>query len=399
MSDAATGAREEPAVVTVADDLRSVLAESLEKTPVVEDTAGEGEPEAKPERTRGPDGKFLPKDAATDGEEAAAKPAGEAKPEKAPEDAKPETEGQPPPVAAPAAVEAPVHWSQSDKEKFGSLPAEARAPFLDLYKRMEAGFTPKLQRGAQLERDYGPIEQMFAPHLETLRGRGQVPANIIAIWGQVEQTLNGHKIAVESGQSPGDTGAQAIARMIAGYKINPAEVAKWLTDGVPQAPQPQRTELPPEIAARIAALEQEVTQRKTADGEQRLATANRQIDAFAAEKNSDGSLKHPFFADIENDMMAQARLDMAAGKTPELSDLYDRAVYANRETRAKLLALDKENEQKRAAVERKAKTEAAKRTAVSVTGSPGANQTPTASRNSGASVSDDLRASLEEMRG
>jgi hypothetical protein len=398
MAELETGAASQPAE-TPADDLRAALAESLieHDAEIPEVETGE----AKPERARGADGKFLPKDASTDGEEPAAKPASEAKPEKAPEDGKTGTGEQAATAAAPTTVEAPVHWSQSDKEKFGSLPAEAQAPFLEMYNRMWAGLTPKLQRGAQLERDYGPIEQMFAPHAEALRARGQVPANIIAIWGQVEQTLTNHQRAVDSGQAPGDTGAQAIARMIAGYKINPAEVAKWLTSDIPQqaAPQPQRTELPPEVAARIAALEQEATQRKTADGEQRLATAKRQIDAFANEKDAEGNLKHPFFADIENDMMVQARLDMAAGKTPELSDLYDRAVYANRETRAKLLALDKENEQKRAAVERKAKAEAAKRTAVSVTGSPGANQTPTPSRNSGASVSDDLRASLEEMRG
>lgn len=57
-------------------------------------------------------------------------------------------------AAAGAPPEAPQHWAQADKDMFAALPAEARAPFLTLCKRMEAGFTKKLTRAAQLERDF-----------------------------------------------------------------------------------------------------------------------------------------------------------------------------------------------------------------------------------------------------
>lgn len=369
-------------------DLRSILAaaateheEGAERpaaTDGVESPAGAStEPtertEGETSRRRGADGKFAPKE----------KPEGvgtaETKPEDAaafPKDGKDEAESPPTPEAVAAAVDAPVHWSGADKETFGALPTEAKKPFLDLYKRMESGFTPKLQKLAAIERDFQGIPELFAPYADILKGRNQTPAHVINAWAGVEKVLNDHKASVDGGGS-GGRGAEIVANMIRNYGINPADVAHILTSAA-TAPgsvqQPSRVELPPEVVARLQRLESAEDERVTAAQQQRLDNAQQQIEAFANEKDGDGTLKHPFFADVNADMMALARVDKADGRTPSLADLYDRAVYANPQTRAKLLSLRQDVEAKRAAAERKAHAEAAKRAGTSVNGAPGAVQ-------------------------
>lgn len=393
MTDIETGAAEEQPA-----DLRSVLAAAADEAeesagrheqPVTEEaSAGEsdgnsGEQPAG-ERPRGPDGKFVAKEKTerATAQNAAARPADAQNAKEAPDAEKTETGDQAASALAGTATQAPQHWSVADKETFTKLPAAAQAPFLDLYKRMEAGFTPKLQRLAAYDRDYQGVPELFAPHAEALRSQGKTPAHIIQAWAGVEQALLNHKGAVERGQAPDETAAATVARMIAGYRLDPADIARHLTGllrggaTAPNAQQPAspRTAVDPETATRLERLERAEQERSAAVGQQRLNTAQQQIDAFAADKDGAGNPKHPFFAELEPDMMALAQLDRAMGKTPELSDLYERAVWANQDTRGKLLALQQEHEAKRAAVERKAASEAARRAAVSVAGGPGAGQ-------------------------
>lgn len=373
-----------------ADDLRAALAESIAaetpKEPVAE-TVPDSEP--KPERLRAPDGKFAAKDTTDDPDKAAEKPAREAKPEAGPKDG--ETETEPSEAAKPVSIgiQAPDHWSQADKQWLASFPAEHQPAVLDRFKKMEAGFTPKLQRLASYERDFQGIPEIFAPHVDGLRQRGQTPAHVIQAWAGVERDM----------QQGGQTAAGRVAGIIKAYKVDPAAVAAFLMGEEPAPTNGAAPQVPPELAQEIATLKQRVEARDQADKAARDTAAQRQIDTFANEKDSEGNLKNPFFADVEQDIAALATLDLRQGKPIDLSDLYDRAIHANRETRAKLSQLEKEQADKRAAAERKAKTEAAKRASVSVAGSPGASQPLAAApRNNAASVEDDLRASLAELR-
>lgn len=394
-----SAAVEQPVDDSAAGDLRATLAESLKGN----DTEASPPPEAKEteaekaERARDEKGRFAAKEA---GEAEATPPAGEQKTEAAPEAAKSTEVGQTPSEGASGAVEAPVHWPVADREKFAALPAEARSMVLDFQKKMEAGFTPKLMRLSQYERDFQGVPEIFAPYAEEMRQRGVTPAHFINTWANVELALNEGARAARQGL-PNQKGAAIVAAVIEKYGVNPGDVAELLRN--PQAAQAasQPAQLPPEMAqaiqeARSAA--EEVRQYREREQSKALTSAQSMIDTFVAEKDSDGNLKHPFFADLQAEIEEFAQLDVAKGKTPNLSDLYDRAVWANPSIRQRQLASEKEREAKRAAVERQAKSQAAARAASSVSGSPGTGQSLAAKPNPAASSADDLRASLAEMR-
>lgn len=372
--DTDTGAVEQPA------DLRSMLADAADKveatereTPSPATEQAETPKPASSERVRGPDGKFAPKQAQAEANtetvdvEASATPAVETEPSAAP--------------ASPAtpATEAPAHWSQADKEWLAAFPAEHQTAVLNRFKQMEAGFTPKLQRLAQYEREYQGVPELFVPFAEQMRQANITPAHVINAWYQAEKDL-------KEGRGP-----QRVANIIKAYGVDPGEVARLLTDPAPAAPQQhQQVQLPPALQEKLDRLERNDFERTARAQQEGLSRAQQQIDTFANQRDDKGNLAHPFFADIEEDMRALAQVDLAAGRPPDLSNLYDRAVYANPTTRSKLLALQKETEAKQAAAERKAKADAAQRAGKSVTGSPGGGQSQQAKPQGGS-----LRAQLE----
>jgi len=212
-----------------------------------------------------------------------------------------------------------------------------------------------------------------------------------------------------------------IARIIHNYGADPGEVAKILNrlrgfpeqqggDGAPAtggpapngatapgpaAPQPAPGGAPPAngLEARLSALETDYNTRVANERQAQMNEINRQIADFANTQGADGNLLHPYFAEVEQDMAILAQLDRAQGGTPQLQDLYDRAVWARPSTREKLLGSQRDAEAKRAAEERKAKAEAAKRAAVSVSGAPGPGQAP--QTNPDRSLRDEIRANLD----
>ena len=304
------------------------------------------------------------------------------------------------PGAVAGAVEAPAHWSGADKALLAGLPEAARGPFLELYKRMEAGFTPKLQRGAQLERDYGEVDRAIftAEQRRIIADKGVSPAQLIAGWADVERGLGGTSATLKS---------QIVARIIHGYGVDPGGVAEILHQlrgfaaqppgsgdrGPPPSPNGAgAVAIDPALHQRLTALETE-TQRQR---DERAAAAHRaagdQIAAFANEKDGEGNLTHPFFAELEAEMTSLAQVELNQGRAPVLADLYDRALWATPSTREQHLASQRDAEARRAAEERRAKAEQARRAGSSVTGAPGPGQTRAETGN--LSLRDQIKANM-----
>lgn len=59
------------------------------------------------------------------------------------------------------------------------------------------------------------------------------------------------------------------------------------------------------------------------------------VNAFADEKDENGNQKHPYFDEVSNDIIRLIAGARAMGQQPELSQIYEAAVYANPVTRAK----------------------------------------------------------------
>jgi hypothetical protein len=313
--------------------------------------------------------------------------------------------------AGPAA--APQHWAAEDKATFEGLPTAAKGPFLNLYKRMERGFQPRLERLATLEkdlpamqervqtydRDYSEIDRAFGPHREKLRSQGRGPKEILQIWYNTEAGL----------ANPEQRDA-VIANIIAAYQCDPFKIAEHLNarrgfapqspggDGGGQ-PQPQvRSQIDPALEARFSALENAERNRVETIVRDNMDNAKRIYEDFANAKGADGALLHPDLVALEPVMTAFADVDRKAGKQIDLQDLYTRAEWATPSTRDRLLERQGADEQRKAADERKAKAEAARRASSSVTGSPGPGAAPQDLGAPDRSIRDEIRAQMNGGR-
>jgi hypothetical protein len=411
-----------------ADDLRSLIAGITRESAASSESGGSPGPAAS-------EGGPAPRPAASEGEPPPKEPlrppgegAGEPGPGEGQEGGEPQKPLVPPAPGEPEPAPrdgkdatAPEHWSAADKAIHASWPQEVRRQTLAWYKRMEGGFTQRLQRGSYLEKEFGDLDQIFIPEQrEMLTAQNRTPKDVIRIWHQVELGLMRPEFQNE-----------LIARMIHNYRADPGRIAGILNqlrgfsaDPTGRTSQPNGGgggELPPAshgagngyatapqigngvdpasgvhptLARRLDALEVDRAQRIDADNAARLQAANREIETFAAEKDSEGYLAHPFFAELQDEMMGFARADQLAGRTPILKDLYDRAVWANAGTRDRALASQREAEDRQAAADRKAKADAARRAGSSITGAPTSGQLPNSGQPDGRSIRDEIRAQM-----
>ncbi len=394
-------------------DLRTMLAEAHDTETAAPATDGAASPAEKPvvesaekpaedqsgSRERRPDGRFAPKDG-TDKEEAdaAATEVAGANDATIPD--------KPAETPATTATEAPSHWSQADKDWVAKLPSEHRGEVIERFKQIEAGFTPKLQRLAQFEKEFGQAAEIFAPHMDAIRSRGQTPSDVVKIWAGVEEGLLASRAAAQAGRSD-PRGAQIAARIIQNYGIDPGEVARYLQGAIDQgqagatngngAAPPYVAD--PVLAQKVDGIEKFITQQQQIDQARRDQAAKSTIETFANEKNADGSPKHPFFSELESDITALAQFETSQGRPIDLPALYNRAVWLNDSTRERQLSSQRQADEKRAADERKAKAEAAKKAAVSVAGSPSPGQAPQGKAPSNRPLRDDLLAAETEVMG
>jgi len=384
-----------------ADDLRSILSASFDEamTPATEAPAADVKPAAadpvepaatEPEpkesdRARAKDGKFAKKEETEPKADDKEKPEAKAKDDKTEVKAEePKADDKQPDAKATDSKEPPANWSASDKAMFKLQPPDAQAFLLRRYKDMEAGFTKKSEALASLQKEFGPIDEMFKPHLETLKAKGLTPAATIRAWANVETALaNGR-------------GVDVIAGMIKGYNIDKAQLAQALgftsTGTAQPATEPAKTDqaaagaqpiaLPPELAtelqqlrARLDAQDSEKRNATIRTAQEREAAVEADITKFKSEANEAGELKHPFYEEVEPAMVALASSYVASKQPiPPLAELYETAVWANPSTRAAMLASQKAAEQTRLAEEARAKAASARRAGSSVTGAPGSGQ-------------------------
>jgi hypothetical protein len=329
----------------------------------------------------------------------------------------PPPEGEPPPAPDQiAGTGAPPQWSREEKGIFEALPAAAKAPFLDLYKRLERGFQPRLEKLAMLEkdlpalqervgvydRDYSEIDRVFAPHRDKLRGQGRGPREILRIWYNTE-----------AGLADAATRDQTIANLIAGYGADPFKIAEHLNarrgfapagggdgapNGAPPAPNGGQTPLDPALEARFQAIEGAERNRVESQLRSNIESARQVYQEFADARDSAGELLHPFLGNVENRMTDLAKIEREAGRPLNLQSLYDEAVWSLPSTRERLLEQRNDAEAKKAADERKTRAEAARRAGSSVTGSPGPGAAPNDPAGSDRSIRDEIRAQMSGER-
>lgn len=265
-------------------------------------------------------------------------------------------------------LDPPARWSATHKEKFASLPREAQEILLEREADVTKHLTQRTQELAERSRSYQQIEEVIAPRRQ--------------------------QFAVD-----GMSDAQAIGQLFAlsDYAArDPAGFVRWFaqqrgvslesTTNEPDNTDPALKAVRDEVAALRAQRESEERARLQAE----QSEIYRRVTEFQNAVSDTGEPEHPHFDAVRSDMAALIR----ANPGLSLEDAYERAVYANPETRKAVLSAQKAAEDAERAKAAKAKAEAARKAAGTPLRTPNGQFAPAAR-----SMDDTLSAVYDAMSG
>lgn len=275
---------------------------------------------------------------------------------------------QAPDKAAFSSQEAPDTWTKEAKEEWAKLSPTVQSEIRkreDDIARFVADTKPKAQIGEGFEKLIQPYQQLFSQYK-------------VNPWNHVSALLNAHTRLLFG--SPQEKAHMAFA-LLKDAGIDPGK----LTGPNPlDAIMPQNQELAM-LRARIAELEGGVTSVTSELTAQRTAEREQQVASFAE------SPDHPHFYEVWQDMEQLLRSKVC--KT--LEDAYEKAVWGNPIVRAKEVARQNTEAQKRAEAARKTQLETSRRAAgVNIRGSSAASGAARANGN----WEDTMTETLAEIR-
>ena len=354
---------------TIAETMKELDAEdafgpSGEVDPPVGSVAKDDAQESLPlgdDRPRDDQGRFARKDAEAEGDaapekEAATEDAGTADAEKSGEEAD---------------IDPPAEWKAEDQEAFRKMPKEAKEFVTRQQREWNEKYAPVVERTQRMQQTFEPIARALAPYSEYFQRAGMHPAQY------VEQLISLARQAQEQPEQFLREQARAHGVDLAKL-VQPAEPAaeEWEDPAVKSV----RDEMRAELAKRDAEI-QRLTGGVNSYAQQNEMAARQQtqgaVREFVSAADESGKPKHPYFNEVREDMA----LLLNAGRARDLADAYERAVYANPETRAKLAAAQRVADERRAVKESRERAEQARRAGGSVVGEgaagPNAPQIPT----------------------
>lgn len=264
------------------------------------------------------------------------------------------------PVEVP--ILAPVSWSAEDKAEFAKLTPAAQKIIAKRESERDRAFQQKADEAAQLKRRYDGIEQVLAPRRQE-----------IAMSGMTEAQAIGQLAAINDFAKKDPAGyIQWAAQQL---KVDLGQIA---------APAEQQQTDPQYRALneRLSRFEQHQVQqqRAAAEAQQRAQQQAHQmslsdIEAFASEADASGAPARPYFQHVLNDLLPITQLIRQTNpQLPNrevLQQAYERAVWANPETRAAVQELSRRQDEAKRTADAAKKAADAKRAASSITGAPG----------------------------
>lgn len=226
-------------------------------------------------------------------------------------------------------LEAPAHWDSAAREMFGKVPREAQQYLLDRSRDMDAAHTRRSQEVAGV-RSFMEKVNGYARQLNVQ------PDFVVDQAFQIHQTLaNGtpqQKIA-------------ALKQLVESYGIQ--------APGADAPPQDPRVDA---LTTELQTLRQDQQSQLAQQQRARTMQVSADIQALISEKDDQGNLVNPYYADVEPEMMKLAQADMAQGIVPNVKDLYDRACWTTPSVRDRILAgRQKQSQQEQANQARQAR--------------------------------------------
>ena len=270
------------------------------------------------------------------------------------------------------AISAPKHWPKEEQEIFNAWDANVQHQVMDRYKAMEGDYTKKTQALAKYKKRNESLDEIYGPFRDDFQraGMDEVAAT--------RQLLAAHKYLRE----------------------DPQQALKWLAQsyGVDLKAVNDDTAIEDEYAdPQMKAMQQQIAQLQGTITNQQQQAQNMQkqevqamIDNFQTAKDADGNLKHPHFDVVQNQMLGL----ISSGVAKDIESAYEMAVYANPETRAKVLEEKVKNETKQE-VKAEAVQKAKKQQRVNVKGSgtPSNSAVP-----SGMTLNETIKFSMKQLQ-
>lgn len=303
--------QDEPVQKSMDDTIRETLA-AIE-------SRGEETEAQREERLRDEKGRFK------------AKAEEEVTPDPAPEEAPQEAPEAPP--AVPPELQR-LGLRKEEAEAFQQAPKALQDAFLRRSEEMHRGleqFRHKAQAGDE-------IMQAAAPFAQTLQQFGITPAQAFTKLMHAETQLR---------HGTQEQKTQMLLKLATDYGIDLGQAQQYAASQ-PYA-DPQVSQLQTQLQQMQSWIQQQNQQREW----QERQTLNSEIQRFAQDPS------HIHFEQVKNDMAAL----LQAGIASDLKDAYERAIYANPQTRDQVLAKQQADLQAKAKAEAAQKAQAAKQAA------------------------------------
>jgi hypothetical protein len=234
------------------------------------------------------------------------------------------------PLDAPVIKAAPNTWRKEQAAKFATLPPDVQ----DEITRREQDFFKGIEQYKGKAQFADRMEKAITPHIDTLRTLGVNPDTAVSELLMADRKLRYGSPAEKQ---------QYFAYLAQSYGVDPTKLQAQ-----------QNVQVDPNVEHlqnQVRQLSGYVQQQQLLSQKQEEATLTGEISKFASNPTN----RH--FESVRGDMSAL----LQAGIAKDLQDAYERAIYANPQTRAAVLA-----EQQAAARQEAAKKAQAARSAGSV---------------------------------
>jgi hypothetical protein len=314
-------------------------------------------------RVRGPDGKFVAKEAVAP--EAQKPVAGDpaAKP------AAPEAQAAP---VDPTIAKAPTSWKGEAQAKWDALPPEIKA---EVHRR-EADFHNGLKAYKGKADTFDLLDAEIRPYEAMIRAAGTNAVHAIKDFFNTA-----YQLKTGTPESKVET-LLAIANEYGVDLSLMPDVQERIAAGQPVVPPEYQ-----QLQQQFRQLQESVQQRELREKHEKEEAERAEMESVAQETAAWAAGKEHYEA---------VKLDMAAllesGRAKDLDDAYNKATWAHPEVRAKLIAQQQEVTRKQA-VERAAAAKKAASTNVTTRGTPPAKQTAVVG-----TMEDTIRAAYEKLR-
>lgn len=217
----------------------------------------------------------------------------------------------------PSLVNPPSTWNAENKARWNELPDWARQQVLKREQDSIKGYQ-NLKDSA----DFGQqIQQTIQPYMPTIRSKGIEPSQA------VETMLNAY-YTLETAPPPQK--AQALLQTAQQYgclnEVNALLSGQNRQNLVRYTPDQIQQIVDQRLAQERAEQERKAQQEQESKIEQEVA-------GFVNATNEDGSLKHPYYENVWGEMVGIIQSAKSNGNNLSLEEAYERAVWANPETR------------------------------------------------------------------